>query len=662
MPAMYALLVGINAYPVKPLQGCVNDVTAVREYLTSQYGNSETIKLTIKTLTDDDPEKPTRQQLVNAFSFFNEAQNGDTCFFYYSGHGSFSPALAELNNSGNVNVQSFVCIDSRSPGGKDLVDKEMSFLIWKTLAGKPDLNFIAITDCCYSGTITKALIDDSGITDRMVSGGSEHLPSTIQDYLGFSEIVNSKRGYIESTVDEQKIFTVMQGKHLHLCASKDNQTSKELTIDGKKRGAFTHSLLKTLYSCGGQITYQDLLDKTAALVKNLVPDQSPDINLNGGLAASEKQKIFLSQDTTPKANRYFVYHDPKFSWCIKGGTLHGISKGDLVSIETNDGICETIVTGSPAPDISIIAAKPPLGNTSNNYFATIDRQPNQELKLSFATGFPGTLKKLITETYEQLKPPFITIPEEGSGQYIIRCYNDNAISITLPGTEQAVFVPLAVTDEQSAAEFLQKTETVSKWLHLYEFNNPGSILTSQHYTIKLYRSAQPDSAAPDTFENIEIRPANELYYKQSGDQWYQPAFRLHIKNNSAFDLYITNAYLGFDYSITTDYFSALMISAGKDAWLEFIDGGEKKTVVPMQIDEKYQMAGHHEITEYLKLFIATQKIDTAPLQQQGIDLPVLRSKSIEEFTVRGPGSGSNSGQQVAWKTETIGFTIIKADP
>ena len=377
MSSIYALIVGINGYPVKPLQGCVNDAVAVKEYLTSQYGNSADIKLNIKMLTDIESVKPTRQELINAFNFFSDAQNGDTCLFYYSGHGSFSPALPELDNSGSLNVQSYVCIDSRTPGGKDLVDKEMSFLIWKTLAGKPDLNFIAITDCCYSGTITKALIDDTGITERMMSGGNENLPATIQDYVGFNETINNKRGYVETTVGEKKLYKVSRGKHIHLAASNDNQTSKELTIDGKNRGAFTHSLLKNLYSSGGQINYQDLIDKTAALVKNLVPDQSPDINLVGEMPASEKGKIFLSQETTAKTNRYFVYNDPRFNWCLKGGTLHGISKGDVVTIETSDGICTTNVIASPAPDLSVIAPKPELGTTSNNYFATVERQPNQ---------------------------------------------------------------------------------------------------------------------------------------------------------------------------------------------------------------------------------------------------------------------------------------------
>ena len=289
------------------------------------------------------------------------------------------------------------------------------------------------------------------------------------------------------------------------------------------------------------------------------------------------------------------------------------------------------------------------------------------MKLSFATAFPEAIRKLITDAYENTKPPFVTILQEESGQYIIRCFNDNEVSITLPGTEHPVFLPLAVTDEQSAGEFLQNSELVSNWVHLLEFNNPVSILTNQHYTIDLHTSTKPDNFDLSSFEKTDIKkPANEMYYKQSGDEWHQPAFAVKIKNTSGFDLHITTAYMGFDYGITTDYFADLTISAGKEAWLEFMEDYEKKNVVPAHIDEKYQVLGYTEITEYLKLFISTQRINTSPLQQNGLELAAVKAKGIEEesksaqdASERALGTSNKSGQQVAWKTETIGLTIIK---
>ncbi len=62
MADIYALLVGINAYPVKPLQGCINDVSAVEEYLKFIYTDDV---LKIKKVTDDETDKPERNIVID---------------------------------------------------------------------------------------------------------------------------------------------------------------------------------------------------------------------------------------------------------------------------------------------------------------------------------------------------------------------------------------------------------------------------------------------------------------------------------------------------------------------------------------------------------------------------------------------------------------------
>jgi hypothetical protein len=656
MPNIYALLVGINNYPSKPLQGCINDVKAFKDYLLYCYHPSVVF---IKTLTDEEQAKPTRQNLIEAFRFFEQAKENDSCLFYYSGHGSFSKA-PEAFQTDNGFVQSFVCQDSRVPGGKDLMDKEMSFLIWKLMSMKPNVNFVAITDCCHSGTITKALIDDSGITDRMMTGQDGHVPAKPEEYLGYGVSVDGRKAYEEIVSGDLKIIKVRQEKHIHLAASKDNQTSKELTIDGQRRGAFTHSLLKTLYSCEGKISYKELIDKCSALVKNLVHDQQPDVNVNGELAASEKEKIFLSQESAVSSPQYLVYHDPKYSWCLKGGLVQGISKGDKIIIE---GVCNSVVTESPSADISVIQSKPELGKPDKTYYAKIERQPNHELKVSFAPLIAGGIKNFI-QAAQLLEPsPFISILPEGSGQYIVHSNIRNEAFITSPGSEIPVFKPLPVTDSASAKFFLERIDLISKWTHLLEFDNPSSSLTNKHYSIKLYRSVEPGAYNPDTFEEIkEIKAVNDFFYKQNNDTWYQAALRLSITNTGTAPLWVTNAYLGFDYGITTDFLATLEIGPGKEVWLNFIKNDLPDDVIKTKIDKKYQELGYNEITEYIKLFIATNKIDTNKLNQDGVDLPAIKTKDIDAaFSIKGLGGedDTKSSPTSAWKTETIGLRIIK---
>jgi hypothetical protein len=93
MAKLYAVLVGINGYPISPLQGCVNDVDAVETYLNTVYRKED---VAIKRLTDNDQTLPTRNNLIQAFDHFQQADAGDVCLFYYSGHGSFSAAPEEF--------------------------------------------------------------------------------------------------------------------------------------------------------------------------------------------------------------------------------------------------------------------------------------------------------------------------------------------------------------------------------------------------------------------------------------------------------------------------------------------------------------------------------------------------------------------------------------
>jgi len=655
MATIYALLVGINNYTSSPLKGCINDVKAVKEYLEEIHNKSKGRSLKIKVLTDKEKIKPTRQNLIESFSFFDGAKKGDFCLFYYSGHGSFIVAPKEFESDSGF-LQSFVCIDSREPGGKDIIDKEMGFLLWKTMINKTGVTFLAITDCCHSGTITKAM-NAGSVTDRMVDCRSDNVHSTLIEYLGFDEEVNDQKGY---ELNSSNKYVVKPAKHIHLASSKDNQTSKELDIDGVRRGVFTHSLLKILYNTGSQISYKELIEQTSAIVRNTVREQEPDININGNLAADEKDKFFLSGENAVSDPRYLVYHHPKYGWCIKAGPMHNVTKGDKVIIEN---VCKTVVTGSPSPDLSIIMGKLELGTREQSYYAKVIRQPNQSLKVSFSDEVSTGVKKLLLDTQLPAPSSFVSLQLEGEGVYIIRTNKIGELYISLPGNDSPIFKPVTISNKEDAAHFVTQLEIVSKWKNLLEFNNPVSILTNKDYTIKLFRSVNANGYDPGTFTHVkDILPINELYYMQSGEKWYQPAIRISITNHTKYPLWVTNAYLEFDYAITTDGFSTLEIGSRNEAFLGLKNDDNADKVVKLKVDKKYQELGYKEITEYVKLFISTSKISTDNLKQEGVDLVALGTKSLKmgySSKSFGDEEEEDLSTGVRWKTETIGFKIIK---
>ncbi len=652
MSNLFALLVGINNYPVKPLSGCINDVNAVQNYLEF-FCNSLSSNLVLKTrrLTDED-EQPTRSNLIAAFDHFNDAKDGDFCLFYYSGHGSYSLAPKEFWTETDGYNESFVCIDSRTEGGKDLIDKEMGYLIWRTFRSKPDVTFIAITDCCHSGTITKDFLDNSGITDRMQS--PDNRMSVLRDYYGFGETVDGERGYIISP-DEKRV-TVKGARHIHIAASRENQTAKELIIDGEKRGAFTDSLLKTLYAAGSLISYKELVEKASALVKNLVSDQQPDININGFVAENEqKNKFFLSHKGSVSNRLYFIYSEPRYGWCIKAGRLQGVAKGDKVIIE---GIGETSVTGNISADLSAIASHPQLSKSTNTYRASVVRLSVRPLLVSFGGDMPAATIALIEKAASENPFPYVALSNEMSGQYILHAQN-GSVFMSLPGSNRPVFKPLQVTEDSEAVFFLERIEIVSKWNSLLELENSETKLTAKDYSLQLYRSTRPCHYSEENFEEITNGRIHDFFYKKSGEEWCQPALRLSFTNNSTRDLWFASAYLGFDYSIIGDGFPIMKVGKGDTAWLSFQDGPGLSDIIKLQIESKFQELGYNEITEHLKLFVSTEKMDPSILNQDGIELPVYANKALVDSDDKGPGSAFRAIAGIDWKTETVTLHIVK---
>ncbi|KAJ3266764.1 Ca(2+)-dependent cysteine protease, partial [Borealophlyctis nickersoniae] len=84
-----ALLIGINysSHESGKLNGCINDVTNIKKFLTEKYNFPEE---NMVVLTDDrEPDlQPTAQNILMAMQWLvKDAQPDDSLFFHFSGHG-----------------------------------------------------------------------------------------------------------------------------------------------------------------------------------------------------------------------------------------------------------------------------------------------------------------------------------------------------------------------------------------------------------------------------------------------------------------------------------------------------------------------------------------------------------------------------------------------
>jgi hypothetical protein len=236
-----ALIIGIN-YNDTPYQlyGCINDANYLNDFLTSK-GYTNTV------LTDETSIKPDCSNILNNFiSLLNNSKKGDTLFFSYSGHGTYTRDFDR--NELTKNDQLIVPCDFNV-----ILDDELKKIIQKYL--KPNVNLIALFDSCFS-------------------------QSVLDLKYQYKDSLNNDNNYI----NRQESIT--KGNVIMISGCSDVQTSADAFINGNFRGALTWAFLESINS-EPNLSWNKLLIKMRELLKNNGYSQIPQlssgklINING---------------------------------------------------------------------------------------------------------------------------------------------------------------------------------------------------------------------------------------------------------------------------------------------------------------------------------------------------------------------------------------------
>jgi hypothetical protein len=221
-----ALLIGINYIGTSSeLNGCINDVTSVKERLTQQG-------FSIKTLTDTD--KPTRETILTEFTnLLKNASAGDLLFFLYSGHGSY---VVDKNGDEKDRYDEVLV----SSDFKAVLDDELKTLITQYL--KKDVTLFGLFDSCFSGTI-----------------------------LDLKYQFLDSENYDKYTENSSNIETM--GNVYMISGCTEHQTSADAYIGNKFQGAMTWSLLESLKL--PQTSWRTLIKTMRKLLKDSKYTQLP---------------------------------------------------------------------------------------------------------------------------------------------------------------------------------------------------------------------------------------------------------------------------------------------------------------------------------------------------------------------------------------------------
>lgn len=269
------LSVGITQYRDKPVYGCVNDATGMRDLLMDRFGFDRSGSALLTN------SNATRAGILRALEqYVDLVSSSDLFVFFYSGHGTVFPdgASAERDEtqtldmswlrSQRVNIpdgrydSAIVPIDADQPGGnrpwKNLILDDELYALFSRMTAK-GATVILISDSCHSGSLARSLDVDgtAKFLDPETATGAK-LPSTMDPD--------------ENGKAAPRDF---QGRYLALTSSQDNQISIDSKYDGQRQGLFTYALKRAIQESGATVGYQAAFNR----LRDLVNTQSKGIQV-----------------------------------------------------------------------------------------------------------------------------------------------------------------------------------------------------------------------------------------------------------------------------------------------------------------------------------------------------------------------------------------------
>lgn len=589
---LIALFIGIDKYPDPrhQLSGCVNDQQLWLSYFT-QYCEQRSWTFHPYHLFN---EAATRENIVRAFGHFDQAVEGDCCLLSYSGHGSRIDApQAFWHLEADRMNETLVCYDSRLEGGLELVDKELSYLIWKAIGDK-QLHFLSIMDCCFSGTNTRL----EHIGQRMAEKGKDQRAAS--EYLGYEYYQKDSNGDLIPP----------RGRQVALSASSPSQTAKEIFINGATHGVFSYSLLECLQRSGWQFSYTDLIRQASILVRNRVNNQEPGLD---ALLPEDQQLLFLGEKTGRSENPVLLHFSKQYGWGIDLGSISGISPQDEVELES-----DPIPILEVNPIFSKVAVPENL-DRKKIYPVRLIKKGRQTWQLAWAAqseaaGIDAFQRIAGSSAYYQISDQL------GEADFWLWA-KDSTLFLTQKGHSRPLFRRIRGYEEQAIWDFIKCVDQIFHWHEVKHLSRPDSELSLHEFDIELFQTTEPgnytNSAA---VQKVDHQKDVHLHYHYFKEQWHAPAIQLKIHNRGDRILWIGGLYLSSSYGVITQLMLPAEVPPGGTIYLHEEHRGYTYTTIPLSLEDPWHTWGIHSLTDYFKIIVSTQPFSTLPFERPPLPL------------------------------------------
>ncbi len=620
---LYALLIGIDDYPspVPRLQGCVNDIKAIKDYLQGRV-TQEGYRLHLRTLLN---QEATRRAVIDGFrQYLCRAGSEDVVLFYYAGHGSQEQAPEEFwtLEPDRLN-ETLVCYDSRSSGGWDLADKELGQLIAEVSQNNPHL--VVMLDCCHSGSATRGELElETAVRKAPLDRRKRPLDSFLVTPAQLEQPAASRS--LESNLAN---WTLPKGRQIFFSACRDRELAKEYNAGGERRGVFSYFLLDTLKGVNGSLTYRDLFKRTNALVRSQVTNQSPQIEAT---KLKDLDRPFLGGAIAAHLPYFTVSHHPNYGWTIDGGAVHGIAAPQhnettqlaLFRLDTPSEQLRQL--SAAAGTAQVLEVMPHLSKVK---ISGVDNLQKEKTFKAVVTSLPLPPKKVciageqtgvqLARTALQQKSSLylqeVSQSDEAQFQLLAR---HGQYLIARPVDDRPLVASLEDYTEATAIQAIERLEHITRWENIAELASPAtSRIPADAVQMFIYQNGRE-------LQDTDIR----LEYVRENDKWRQPTFQIKLSNTSKEPLYCALLDLTDRYAVSASLFATggIWLQPGEEAWA--LEGQEIYATVDRELWERQ---GITEVKDILKLIVSTAEFDATLLEQEELDLP---SRAMADLTPR----------------------------
>ena len=631
---VYALLVGIDQYPppIPMLSGCANDINEFEAYLRERIIKDEGRPPQILTLRDSGA---TRAAVIAGFrEHLSQSGKDDVALFYYSGHGSQEQAPEQFWYLEPDRLdETLVCYDSRMAGRWDLADKELGKLVddLATQAG----HVVVILDCCHSGSGTRGELETvrRAPTDDRLRPLDSFLPGVVVIAEAMTpRNLQAGAGW----------YAGRRGRHVLLAACRDDQTAKEHSGDGRRRGAFSYFLVDTLKTVGGELTYRDLIARTDSLVRSHIDAQTPQIEV---VQAEDLDAKFLDGTIQPSSPYFIVDYTPGMA-TLRAGAMHGIARptadgttvlalfplsardqdledlgqavGQAKVSDVQAATCRLQVSGLADPNAAATFKAIVVGLPTSRLVVRLEgeKQGVEAARTALeSAGQRGGPSLYVREAVDPQEPAELRLLAR-RGQYLI----------TRIDSDRPLAEAIADYSTANADLAVRRLEHIARWKTALRLENPGSGLGSDAVELTLLRNGLP-------MEGTDIR----LEYQLKDENWVRPEIQIKLKNKSSRILYCALLGLAEDFEINTQFFptGSQRLKPGEEA---FANDNEP---IPLSVPRALWDQGIIEFRDILKLIICTSDFDARLIAQPPLAQPQPNPEAFlsdEEKAARGdPG-------------------------